>query len=71
MDEYERRKEAIRRVSAGESVSAVCRDLQRSRIWYYKWRKRYLNAGLPGLKVHRPVHEPPNKVPDDVRVLVQ
>lgn len=70
MNEYERRKEAIRRVSSGEGVSAVCRDLQRSRTWYYDCRQRYEEAGAEGLKDHRPGHAPPEKIPEDVRELV-
>jgi transposase len=70
MDEHERRKEAIRRVQAGESVSAVCRDLQRSRTWYYKWRRRYEQDGVVALKDQRPGHAPPEKTPPAMQQLV-
>ena len=70
MDEYERRKEAVRRVRGGETVSAVCRDLGRSRAWYYKWDQRYEEAGPAGLADQRPGHTPTNKTPDAVRDLV-
>lgn len=36
-----KRKEAIRRYLAGESISSICRDLGRSRRWFYEWHKRY------------------------------
>ena len=56
MNEYERRAEAIRRVSNGESISAVCADLDRTRTWYYKWRQHYAQGGLAGLQDRRPGH---------------
>lgn len=56
MNEYERRLQAIRRVTDGESVSAVCAELGRTRAWYYKWRDRYRQAGLDGLRDRRPGH---------------
>jgi putative transposase len=71
MNEYERRKEAIRRVLAGETVSTVCHDLQRSRTWYYKWYHRYAQAGAAGLKDQRPGHPPPEKTSPEVRELVR
>lgn len=49
MDEQQRRIKAIRRVAQGESVTQVCRELQRSRGWYYKWAQRYEQAGVDGL----------------------
>jgi putative transposase len=71
MNEYERRKEAIRRVNSGESVSAVCRELRRSRTWYYKWRKRYEESGPEGLKDQRPGHAPSKKTSASMQKLVQ
>ncbi len=56
MNEYERRQEAVRRVAQGESISSVCADLGRTRAWYYKWRERYRQGGLAGLKDQRPGH---------------
>ena len=56
MNEYERRQEVVRRVAQGESISSVCADLGRTRAWYYKWRERYRQDGLAGLKDQRPGH---------------
>jgi transposase-like protein len=70
MNEYERRVEAIRRVTEGESVSKVCQELERSRTWYYKWRRRYKEDGLEGLHDRRPGHVPPQETPDSVRQLI-
>jgi hypothetical protein len=58
MNEYERRLEAIRLVAQGESISAVCADLNRTRAWYHKWRARYNQDGLAGLQDRRPGHGP-------------
>lgn len=71
MNEHERRKEAIRRVNGGESVSSVCCDLQRSRTWYYKWAQRYEQAGPAGLEDQRPGHTPPEKTSESVCELVR
>jgi transposase len=70
MNEYERRVEAIRRVTEGESITQVCQELDRSRAWYYKWRRRYAEEGLPGLHDRRPGHAPPQKTPESVRQLI-
>ena len=40
-DEEQIRKDAIRRYLEGISVSDVCRELSRSREWFYKWLRRY------------------------------
>ncbi len=70
MNEYERRVEAIRRVANGESVQAVCADLERTRAWYYKCRARYRLHGLAGLQDQRPGHPPPRCTPAPVRRLI-
>lgn len=70
MNEYERRKQAIRRVAQGERISTVCGDLGRSRPWYYKWRDRYRQAGLDGLRDGRCNSTPPQSTPDKIQQLV-
>jgi transposase len=70
MDEYERRKEAIRRVAQGEAISKVCTEVGRSRVWYYKWRPRYREYGLDGLQDRRPGHQPLQRTSDNLRELI-
>jgi transposase-like protein len=70
MNENERRSEAVRRVAQGEPVSKVCRDLGRTRAWYYKWRSRYRQQGLTGLQDQRPGHAPSNCTPQGMRDLI-
>lgn len=42
MDDEERlRREAVRRVLAGEPAATVAKDLRRSERWVFKWRARY------------------------------
>lgn len=41
MEPRDIRKEAIRRHLMGEGVTAICRDLNVSRKWFYKWHGRY------------------------------
>jgi transposase len=63
MNEKERRLEAIRRVAQGESISAVCAALNRSRPWYYQWAARFRVAGTVGLEDQRLGATPTNKTP--------
>ena len=48
-DELSVRQTAIRLRLAGESVKSICRTLKRSEAWFYKWWRRYLEAGPVGL----------------------
>jgi transposase len=61
--------QAIRRVTEGESVNAVCAALGRTQAWYYKWRERYRQAGLDGLKDRRPGHNA-RHTPERMRALI-
>lgn len=47
------RQRAIERYQQGESVTAICRSLKRSRDWFYKWQARAA-AGEPGWAEERP-----------------
>lgn len=48
-DELSVRRAAIRLRLAGESVESICRTLKRSRAWFQKWWRRYLESGPEGL----------------------
>ncbi len=48
MNEYEKRKQAINRHEAGESVTSIVDSLGKSRQWFYNWLKRYQAAGGEG-----------------------
>lgn len=41
MDEEQLRREAVRRVLAGEPARAVAKDLHRTERWVFKWQARY------------------------------
>ena len=41
MTEQELRKEAIKRYLQGESPKAIYLSLNRSKVWFFKWLKRY------------------------------
>ena len=41
MDEIERRKQAIAMYLSNQKTVEICRKLQKSRPWFYKWLKRY------------------------------
>src|SRR4030067_1752146 len=40
-DEDDIKREAVERFAKGEPVSRICRDLGRSRQWFYKWLNRH------------------------------
>ncbi len=69
MHEEQRRTEAIRRVVQGESITDVCAELNRSRVWYYKWLKRFRAGGVSGLADQRRPHLPNNTTPDWLKEL--
>jgi len=48
-DELSVRQAAIRLRLAGESIESICRTLKRSRPWFQKWWRRYLESGPTGL----------------------
>ena len=46
---------AVKRVAAGEAVSAVARDIRANRDRLYEWYRKYQEGGLDGLRrVGRP-----------------
>lgn len=49
MSIYEQRMEAVRRRLLGEQVTQICRNLDRSAPWFYKWWHRYQELGPDGL----------------------
>ncbi len=49
-DELHLRQRAIRLKLAGWSVSGICRRLERSRDWFYKWWSCYTDEGAAGLR---------------------
>jgi putative transposase len=62
-DEDEIKKEAMERFAKGEQVSRICRELGRSRQWFYKWRGRQ-KTGDPRWFEERPriARRSPNRV---------
>ncbi|TDX42411.1 helix-turn-helix domain-containing protein [Orenia marismortui] len=71
MKEIDIRKKAIKKYLAGEKVSNICSDLNRSKTWFYKWYNRYKTKGEEGLKSKskRPKHSP-NKTPKKMEQLI-
>ncbi len=41
MDDIETRKQAIIMYISNQKPTDICRTLNQSRPWFYKWRKRY------------------------------
>ncbi len=48
--EFYLRQRAVRQRLAGKSVTFICRQLERSRDWFYKWWQRYQDQGVDGLR---------------------
>jgi len=70
LDEQSRRAAAIRRVALGESISKVCADLGRSRVWYYKWANRFEHGGSTGLEDRRRHNRSGNHTPERMQALI-
>ena len=65
------RIDAICRYLRGESASAICRSLGRTRYWLYKWLKRYVPADPTWARAHsRAPHRAACKTRPDVEQLV-
>src|SRR5688572_2646585 len=67
----ELKEAAARRLLAGESGTALSRELGIKRSVLYRWRDRYRAEGVQGLSRGRgrpaPGHGPPPKIPRDRR----
>lgn len=48
-DEYKKRLVAMRRYVEGEPAVRIYTSLERSSVWFFKWKKRYDLYGLDGL----------------------
>ena len=48
-DEFAARQRAITLRLSGRPVQDICQALGRSRFWFHKWWRRYLEAGAEGL----------------------
>lgn len=68
--EQQVRIEAIRRVAQGETITAVCAALGRSRTWYYKWKERHEQAGVAGLVDQRHDNQPRHETPPWLQTLM-
>jgi len=65
------RRDAIRRDLQGESASAICRSLGRTRYWFYKWLKRYDPVNPSWFQDHSRIpHRVGSKTPLAVEQLV-
>lgn len=65
------RIDAIHRYLRGESASAICRSLRRTRYWLYKWLKRYVPGDPAWARTQsRAPHRVTSKTPPAVEHLV-
>jgi transposase InsO family protein len=66
-DELSVRQSAIRLRLAGQNIESICRTLKRSRVWFHKWWRRYLESGPEGLyDLTRGNHQVVNRTPPQV-----
>ena len=69
--EDELRKEAILRHLNGESPKTICKDLNRSRHWFYKWLRRYRSGGSEWFKDRSKAPlKSPNETPKQLRQFI-
>ena len=66
--EYERRRQAVSRVRAGDTVVSAARSVGRTEQWLHKWLRRYEAEGEPGLRDRSsaPRHTPSATLPSVV-----
>ncbi len=71
--EYQLRRKAIRLLVKGVKSTVILQTVQRGRTWLAKWRKRFDQHGLDGLKSEsrRPHHTPTVCPSHMVRLIVQ
>ncbi len=67
-NEFQLRQRAIRLWLAGHPVSEICRQLERSREWFYIWWHRFQDEGGDGLHDHS---RAPTTSPTELSVEVQ
>lgn len=66
-DELSARQAAMRLRLAGEDIDSICQTLQRSRPWFHKWWRRYLESGPQGLYDQtRANHQVANRTPPQI-----
>ena len=66
-DEEQVRKSAVERYLEGTTANDVCRELNRSRQWFYKWLKRYQKSDANWYKEQsRAPRRIANKVPQKI-----
>lgn len=72
-NEDDLKREAIERYLQGDKVSRICRDLGRSRQWFYKWLKRQRTGDLRWFEENsRAAHRFPNRIaPELEKQIVQ
>jgi len=56
----QRRKQAVDRYLAGDKIEAICREMQCSTSWLYKWKHRYQpdDPGWATSRSTQPRHNP-------------
>jgi hypothetical protein len=71
--EFQRRRQAIRLWLKGIKPNRILEKVQRSRVWLSKWRKRFNQFGIAGLRSdsRRPHHTPTTYPPRIVRWIIQ
>ncbi len=67
LDELSARQQAVRMRLAGEPVPLICKTLQRSEAWVFKWWQRYVVMGQEGLCDLSRAHSPlVNRMPAEL-----
>lgn len=71
MDQRQVRMDAVHRHLRGDSVSAICRAIGKSRRWFYYWLHRYAPSDKAWARDRsRAPHHQPRKVPKSIERLI-
>ena len=60
----------MKRHTAGEKVSNICENMEYSRTWFYKWKKRFDSGKSNWFKEKSKAPKNPDKISDDLENLI-
>mgnify|MGYP006300983997 FL=1 len=66
----QKRIKAVQLYVSGKKVSSICKDLNKSRRWFYKWKKRYDSGNKNWFKNRSRSPKNPTKIDEDLEKLV-
>jgi len=66
----QKRIKAVQLYVSGKKVSSICRDLNKSRKWFYKWKKSYDSGNKKWFKDRSKAPRFPTRIDENLEKLV-